>query len=134
MVAQTTQRAPASGHPILTSLLVVAVSAGSVVLALAAFADCDVGINQGANFLAATVFGLPGLMLLNALVVWGAGSATRRALSSRAFADRWGFAVQVLVLLISAYLCWHYVATPADYPSPICQDNVPAWAPVWLPS
>lgn len=121
------------GHPVVVSLLVVAVSFGSAVLTLAAFAACDVGVNFGGNLLA--VFsGLPALIAVNALAVALAGGAVRRTLRPSDPPNRWALAAQVAVLCLSAYLCWRYVATPADYPSPWCQGNVPSWSPSWLPS
>jgi hypothetical protein len=124
----------ARGHPILASTLVGAVSVGSVFLALRAFGDCDVGINQGANLLSAMFFGLPGLVVVNSLAVLVTGSMIRRAMRSHPSADRWAFMAQLLILLLSAYLCWRYVATPARYPSPLCNENVSPWTPSWLPS
>lgn len=122
------------GHPVLVSFLVLAVSAATILLTLAAFAACDVGINQGANLLSALIIGLPVLVLVNALAVWCVGAALRKGASRSAHLERWAFAAQVIALLVSTFLCWRYVATPADYPSPWCQDNVPGWAPPWLPS
>lgn len=124
---------PQGGHPVVMSLLVVAVSFGSAMLALAAFAACDVGVNQGANLLVMTV-AFPALVAVNALAAAGAGGVVRRTLRSTGSPDRWAFIAQVALLCLSAYLCWHYLATPADYPSPWCRDNVPPWTPSWLPS
>ena len=132
--AETAETVRQRGHPILASMLVIGVSAGSVVLALRAFGECDVGINQSANLLSAMILGLPALVVVNGLAVLLTGSLVRRAARSHPSADHWAFMAQLLILLLSACLCWRYVATPAGYPSPICTDNVPPWVPSWLPS
>ena len=134
MASRATEAPLRLGHPVLVSSLVLAVSAGAVLLALAAFAACDVGINQRANLLSALIIGLPVLLLVNALAVWGVGAAVRHGASRSARPDRWALAAQIIALLVSTLLCWWYVATPSDYPSPRCPDNVPSWAPSWLPS
>jgi hypothetical protein len=121
------------GHPLVVSILVVAISFASTTLALVAFGQCDVGVNQGANILAVIMFGLPALLVVNALAVLGTGLVVRLAMQGRS-ASRVALLAQVAVLLASAYLCWRYVATPSDYPSPWCQHNVPPWTPSWLPS
>jgi hypothetical protein len=125
---------PRRGHPVVVSVLVVAASMGSAVLALAAFADCDVGVNQGANLLSVAIIGFPVLTTVNALAVLGVGGVVRRTLRSTDSSKWWAFVAQVALLCLSAYLCWRYLATPADYPSPRCQKNVPPWTPSWLPS
>jgi hypothetical protein len=121
------------GHPVVVSILVVAISFASTTLALAAFGECDVGVNQGANVLAVVMFGLPALLVVNALAVLGTGLLVRQAMQGPS-GSRGALLAQVAVLFASAYLCWRYVATPGDYPSPWCQDNVPPWTPSWLPS
>lgn len=134
MVTETIERERRRGHPVLVSLAVVAVSFASCYLALAAFGACDVGVNQGANSFAVMFIALPGLIIVNAVGVLVVGAVVRRVLGTTASADRWTFVGQATVLILSAYLCWRYAATPADYPSPWCEDNVPPWAPTWLPS
>ncbi|RIQ11799.1 hypothetical protein [Jiangella rhizosphaerae] len=106
---------------------------GVVALALAglisrAHADCDVGLNAGANLLAV-------LMVLP--VVWGLHAAAFAAASAgvgrvtrRAPA---GLVAGALTVVLLAWLLFAWVGTPSDYPDPICPANVPPWWPSWLP-
>jgi hypothetical protein len=42
-------------------------------------------------------------------------------------------AVVVVELLLITWVVLAVVATPADYPDPLCRGNVPGWLPSWLP-
>lgn len=89
-----------------------------------AWSACDVGVNAAANSFELTVFVFPMLFLATAALV----TLTLRWATGRVAA----VAVVVVVLLLITWMVLAFVATPANYPDPICPVNVPAWLPPWL--
>jgi hypothetical protein len=85
---------------------------------------CDVGVNASANSYELTLFVFPALFMVTAAVV----ALTLRLTPGHIVAA----AVVVAELLLITWVVVAYVATPADYPDPICPGNVPAWLPSWL--
>lgn len=122
------------GGAVTAVALVLAASLGEAVLALRSWADCDVGINAAANSLAMMYFGLPLLLIYNAVVAVVALWVTGRALRSSPRRRFWMRVTPALALAVAAYLVWAVVITDMSYPDPICQDNVPPWVPSWVPS
>lgn len=106
----------------------VAVAIVDGVLILNAWAQCDVGVNAGANGLTYVLFQLPAIALVAVL----SGAATQRLVVN------WPVPARIVayagVLVAIAYLHIWLVATPADYPDPLCTDNVPSWWPWFLPT
>jgi hypothetical protein len=90
--------------------------------------SCDVGVNNSANSIALLSLYLPGVFIVAALVTVLAYAAVRRAGGSTSLACLSAVVVAVAVGWVAVSL-FH----GADYPSPICDNNVPVWWPSWIP-
>ncbi|GAB2919615.1 hypothetical protein [Streptomyces mayteni] len=96
-----------------------------------AWQACDVGANAAANSWALLTEVLIGVGTVNAALF----AATYLALPPRNPGRRLGTALAAW-LPLTALVAWWYFAvhgTPADYPAPLCPENVPPWWPSAIP-
>jgi hypothetical protein len=96
------------------------------------WAFCDVGINSAANSLGLLFFTAPTVLLFagvgSALTFWAIARTGRR----------WSqLAACVGAVLAALFVVWVDLAVEhnpgGDYPSPVCDENVPSWWPGWIP-
>ena len=96
------------------------------------WAACDVGINGAANSFGLLFFTAPIVMLSagfgSALAFWAI------ARTARPWSQPVACVAAALVALVVVWVDLAVEHNPGgDYPSPICDENVPAWWPGWIP-
>lgn len=108
---------------------------GLVILISRAYDACDVGANNAANATFLLFVAFPLLALVNA-AVFGIVFATMSARVAGPVWRRRAPAVlpALLAVLVLAWLLFAWQGTPADYPAPLCDSNVPPWWPSWIPA
>ncbi len=122
---------PRSESRTITALLVVVgppiVTIATGTLVLRAWAACDVGVNATANLFGYLIFTGP------FLIAPAYAAALLGVLVGRRATPAMGWVTGILLTAAAVYAHLWLFATPADYPSPFCASNVPAWWPWWLP-
>jgi uncharacterized BrkB/YihY/UPF0761 family membrane protein len=114
-----------------TALGIISATAAMTLLSRM-WAACDVGINAAANSLGLLFFTAPIVMLFaafgSALAFWAVARTARR----------WSQLVACVgAVLVALIVVWVDLAVEhnpgGDYPSPVCDENVPSWWPGWIP-
>jgi hypothetical protein len=89
---------------------------------------CDVGVNSSANSMALLFFYIPVVFVVSVVLTGAVYATTQRV--SRAPALAGGAAAIAAVAVVWATLSLFH---GGDYPSPICDNNIPRWWPDWIP-
>ena len=88
---------------------------------------CDVGIGSSANSMALLFF-IPVVFVVSMVITGAVYAVTQRVSHATALAGMAAAAAAVAVVWTTLWL-FH----GRDYPSPICDNNIPPWWPGWIP-
>lgn len=89
---------------------------------------CDVGVNNSANSIALLLLYLPGVFTVAAVTTGLAYTGVRRLSGSTMLAS---FSVVIAAVAVGWVTLWLFHGD--EYPSPICDNNIPPWWPSWIP-